>query len=121
MTPQDLGAEESVLQNHYKRNHAPRAPRFQPNHAAPPTRKPSPLANADTKLRTLESYPPQWQEVITNAKRAFRAYVAGRCGFPDGAEGLNEAKDFLLEAAEVHSEEGGTVEQGMCSPCQNAT
>ena len=98
-TSQDLGAEESVLQNHYNRNHAPRAPHFQPNHAAPPTHKPPPLANANTKARTLESYPPQWQEVITNAKRAFRTYVASKCGFPDGVEGLNEARDLLLEVS----------------------
>jgi hypothetical protein len=62
--------------------------------------------------RTLEFYPPQWQEVITSAKRAFRAYVAGKCGFPDGVEGMNEARECLRDAIEVHSEEGGTLEPG---------
>lgn len=110
--PQALGSEESVLQNHYKRNHAPRAPLFEPTQAAPPSRKPPPPANPDTKLRTLDSYPPQWQEVITSAKRAFRAYVAGKCGFPDGVEGIDEARECLRDAVEVHFEEGGTLEQG---------
>ena len=51
-----------------------------------------------------------------NAKHAFRAYVAGKCGFPDGVEGINEARECLLDASEVYSEQGGTVEPGTCFP-----
>ena len=118
---QALGAEESVLQNHYKRNHAPRAPRFQLTQVTPPSHKPPPPADTDTKLRTLNSYPPQWQEVITSAKCAFRAYVAGKCGFPDGVEGINEATECLRDAVEIHLEEGGTLEPGMDYSYHNAT
>src|ERR1700759_4713908 len=113
MAQQNLGAEESVLQNHYKRNHAPRAPCFQPVHIAPPLHQPPPPTNTKSKPRTVESYPPQWQEVIPSAKRAFRAHVAGKCGFPDGVEGMREAQVCLQDAIEVHSEEGGTLEPGM--------
>ena len=47
-----------------------------------------------------------------NVKRAFRAYLAGKCGFPDGVEGMDEARECLLDAKEVHAEEGGTLEPG---------
>jgi len=46
------------------------------------------------------------------AKRAFRAYVAGHCGFPDGVEGMKEAKECLEDAIEAHLDEGGTLEPG---------
>ena len=64
--------------------------------------------------RTLESYPPSWQEVITYAKRAFRAYVAGQCGFPDPVSSVHEARECLEDALEVHKEDRGTVEPGAC-------
>jgi len=50
--------------------------------------------------------------VIAHAKRSFRAYVAGHCGFPEGTEGAQEAKECLEDAVEVHLEEGGTLEPG---------
>lgn len=53
-----------------------------------------------------------WQEVIIYAKCAFRAYVAGQCGFPDPVSGLQEAKECLEDALEVHKEGEGTVEPG---------
>ncbi|KAF9784420.1 hypothetical protein BJ322DRAFT_1109133 [Thelephora terrestris] len=111
----NVGAEESVLQNHYNRNHPPRAPRFQQIQVAPRSLKrqpPPPVDVVDTSPRTLEHYPPQWQEVITNAKRAFRAYVAGTCGFPDGVEGMDEARECLQDAVEVYCDEGGSLEPG---------
>lgn len=51
--------------------------------------------------------------MIGIAKRSFRAYVAGRCGFPDGVEGVREAKECLEDAVEVHFEGGGTLESGV--------
>ena len=51
-----------------------------------------------------------------NAKHAFHTYVAGKRGFPDGMEGINEARECLLDASEVYSEQGGTVEPGMSFP-----
>jgi hypothetical protein len=51
--------------------------------------------------------------VIAHAKLSFRAYIAGHCGFPDGVEGMQEAKECLEDAVVVHVEEGGTLEPGM--------
>ena len=53
-----------------------------------------------------------WQEVIVYAKCTFCAYVAGQCGFPDPVAGLQEAKECLEDALEVHKEGEGTVEPG---------
>lgn len=112
---QELGKDVSVLQNHYSRNRPPRPPLFRD---PPPTPSPmlgeKPRRNADQPQHTLESYPPQWQEVIGCAKRAFRAYVAGQCGFPDPVSGVKEAKECLQDAIEVHTEEGGMLEPGAC-------
>jgi hypothetical protein len=102
--------EQSVLQNHYSRNRPPRAPRFQPVQV---TRSQQLPTDTNPKTRTLESYPPQWQDVITCAKRAFRAYVAGQCGFPDGVDGVREAKECLEDAVEAHLDGGGALEPGM--------
>jgi len=107
-----LGADQSVLQNHYNRNRPPKAPVFQPNPPAPRLRQPPPPVDAGP--RTLESYPRQWQEVIAAAKLSFRAYLASKCGFPEGVEGAQEAKECLEDAVEVHLEEGGTLEPGTC-------
>ena len=63
-------------------------------------------------LRNVESYSSQWQQVITNAKLSFRAYVAGQCGFPDGADGFEEAMLLLEDAAAGYVEEGGSLEPG---------
>ena len=115
MVEQDLGSDQSVLQNHYRRNRPPRAPVFQP---VPATLHPhllQPPAD-DPNPRNLESYPTQWQEIISNAKRSFRAYIAGTCGFPDGANGVQEAREYLADAAEVYLEEGGTLGQGDSVP-----
>ena len=51
--------------------------------------------------------------MIARAKRSFRAYVAGHCGFPEGPNGVQEAKECLEDAVEVHIEEGGVPEPGM--------
>ena len=110
---QDIGAKESVLQNHYQRNHPPRAPVFQPIPVTPHPHQPLPPVNAGSHPRTLKSYPPQWQEVIGRAKRSFHAYVASHCGFPEAVEGTQEAKEYLEDAVEVHLEEGGILEPGM--------
>jgi hypothetical protein len=115
MAKQDVGAEQSVLQNHYDRNRPPRAPRFQPVRTVQNSPQLPPPADANSKSRTIESYPLQWQEVIGCAKRAFRAYVAGQCGFPEGANGAREAKECLEDAIEVHFDEGGILEPGMDS------
>jgi len=82
----------------------------------PVPRRQSPRTNTDPPPRTLESYPPRWQEVIGRAKRAFRAYVAGQCGFPDPISGIQEARECLEDALEVLREEGATVEPGKFEP-----
>ena len=112
MTLQDLGVDKSVLQNHYDRNRPAKAPIFQPVSATPHARKRIPPVDPDPQSRTLESYPRQWQEVITYAKCSFRAYVAGKCGFPEGVEGTQEAKECLEDAVEVFLEDGGILEPG---------
>lgn len=96
-----------MLQSHHKRNRPPKPPTFRPSPVTPKHQSPPP-----TVSRTFDSYPRQWQEVIGQAKRAFRAYVAGKCGFPDPLTGLGEAKECLEDAIEVHAEEGGVLEQG---------
>ena len=52
--------------------------------------------------------------MIALAKLSFRAYLAGTCGFPDGVEGMQEAKECLEDAIEVHLDDGGTLEPGKC-------
>ena len=78
--------------------------------------RPSRSPPNNPNLRNIESYTAQWQEVITNAKCSFRAYVAGTCGFPDGANGLGEAKEHLEDAVQVYLEEGGMLERGNPTP-----
>ena len=75
----------------------------------PTHRRQLPRANANSPSQTLESYLPLWLEVIGHTKHAFRAYVAGQCGFPDPVSGTQEARECLEDALEVHKEEGGTV------------
>lgn len=102
--------EQSVLGNHYARNCPPRAPHFQPLSPQPP---PSSDTALNPKTRTLDSYPPRWQEVITSAKLAFRAYVAGKCGFLDAMDGADEARKCLDKAVEAFLGKGGTLEPSM--------
>ena len=113
MVKQELGDDQSVLQNHYHRNRPPRAPVLQP---VPPAQRLHPYPPrpppGEPNPRNLESYPTQWQEVIGSAKRSFRSYIAGTCGFPDGATGVQEAREHLEDAVEVFHEEGGSLEQG---------
>ena len=84
------------------------------NVAAPPPPPPLP-PGSDDNSRNLGSYPPQWQEVIGYAKRSFRAYIAGKNGFPDAVTGVQEAREYLEEALAVHLENGSTVEPGKLS------
>lgn len=44
------------------------------------------------------------------AKLMFRAYVAGKCGFPDAIDGVNMAKKCLDNAVTTHRGEGGTLD-----------
>ena len=74
----------------------------------PTTPQPSPDDRS-----TLGAYPPLWREVITNAKRSYRAYLAGTNGFPNPSEAVGKARECLEDALEVHREEGRTVEAGM--------
>ena len=78
---QEFGVDQSVLQSHYRRNSPPKAPTFTQPTAAPPTqplptphptRRPKRPRSKKSSSRTLESYPPMWQEVIVYAKCAFR-------------------------------------------------
>ena len=62
--------------------------------------------------RNVESYPTQWQEVISNAKCSFRAYIARKCRFPDGGDGVQEAREYLEDAVKIYLEEGGALKQG---------
>jgi hypothetical protein len=109
---QEFSEDQSVLRSHYSRNRPPKPPTFScPLPTRPPALRKQPRSNTNTP-RTLESYPPQWQRVISNAKRAFRAYVAGQCGFPDPVAGTKEARECLQDAVEVYTEEGGILESG---------
>lgn len=47
------------------------------------------------------------------AKRAFRTYIAGHCGFPDGVVGIAEAKECLEDAVAAHLDDGGNLEPGI--------
>lgn len=55
-------------------------------------------------------YPPSWREVINNAKKSFRAYLAAKDGFPNPAEAIKEARKHLEGALEDFYESGRTVE-----------
>ena len=43
----------------------------------------------------------------------FRAYIAGKNGFPDAVTGVKEAREYLEDALAVHIKSGVTVEPGM--------
>ena len=75
----------------------------------PPPAPPQENTNAS---RTLSSYPSEWQEVICYAKQSFRAYIAGKNGFPDALTGVAEARECLDDALAVHLDDGGIVEPG---------
>jgi len=94
-------------------NRTPRAPNPSRTHRTPSVNAPPPPGNTDNTTRTFNSYPPQWQEVISHAKQTFRAYVAGQDGFPDAVKGVEEAREYLEDALAVHCEGGGTVEPSM--------
>ena len=109
-----------MLGTHYARNRTPKAPKPSRVHRSPsanfatppPPPPPSSPPGPDDNPRNLGSYPPRWQEVICYAKRTFRAYVAGKNGFPDAVTGVKEAREYLEEALAVHLESGATVEPG---------
>ncbi|KAF9780419.1 hypothetical protein BJ322DRAFT_1220931 [Thelephora terrestris] len=110
----ELGNDTSVLQAHYARNCTPKAPnpsRIQRSPSVNPLPPPPQQENTNTS-RTLSTYPPQWQEVICYAKQSFRAYVAGKNGFPDALTGVQEARECLDDALAVHLDDGGVVEPG---------
>ena len=109
-----------MLQAHYTQNRTPKAPvpsRIQRVPSVnlpppPPPLPPPPQEDPDNTPRTFGSYPPQWQEVIGYAKLSFRACIAGTNGFPDALSGVEEARECLSDALEVHLEGGGMVEPG---------
>lgn len=113
---QELGRDASVLQAHYARNRQPRAPNPLHIHRTPSTSLAQPSQRrkktTESASRPLSSYPLQWQEVIAYAKQSFRAYVAGKDGFPDALTGVREARECLDDALAVHLEDGGVVEPG---------
>ena len=114
MAKQELGNDASVLQAHYARNRTPKAPnpsRIQCSPSVNPLPPPPQQENTNASC-TLSSYPPQWQEVICYAKQSFRAYVAGKNGFPDALTGVQEARECLEDALAVHLDDGGIVEPG---------
>ena len=47
----------------------------------------------------------------------FRAYIAGKNGFPDVVTGVRVARECLEHALASHLEGGATVEQGMLNRC----
>jgi hypothetical protein len=118
-TWQELGCDKSVLQAHYARNRTPKAPNPSRIRRAPPATVPPPLppprGTPNNAPRTLSSYPPHWQEVISYAKLSFRSHVAGTDGFPDALTGVEQAKECLEDALAVHLEERGVVEPGKSS------
>jgi len=115
---QELGSDEFVLQQHHKRNRTLKAPMPLPPRLssvplpqslpATPPLTPAQLPADDRS--TLDSYPPLWREVITSAKKTFRAYIAGKNGFPNPSKAVEEARECLEDALEVHCEGGKSVE-----------
>ena len=110
-TMQELSSDQSVLQQHYTRNKTLKAPA-----PVPLQRRPAPVSTStpsqppsDGRL-TLDAYPPLWREVIANAKKTFRAYLAGTNGFPNPAEAVEEARECLEDALAVLHEEQRMVE-----------
>lgn len=112
---QELSSDQSVLRQHHLRNRTPKAPVHLPQISlAPPQSIPAPLSTpsqpASERRPTLDTYPPSWREVISNAKKTYRVYLAGTNGFPDSPEAVQEACECLADALAVHREEGKTVE-----------
>jgi hypothetical protein len=103
-----------VLQAHYSWNRTPKAPSPSCIQRSPSVNPlPSPQQHENTNAsHTLSSYPPQWQEVICYTKQSFRAYIAGKKGFPDVLTGVQEARECLKDTLAVHLDDGGIVEPG---------
>ena len=104
-----------VLQSHYSWNRPPKPLTFRHSPFTLPPAAPRKKAHPDTSLHpcTLESYPPQWQEVIGCAIHSFHAYIADQHRFPDAVSGVQEGRKCLQDAIKVHAEEGGMLEPGM--------
>lgn len=78
---------------------------------------PPPTPGPDNSSCNLSSHPPQWQEVICYAKWMFRAYIAGKNGFPDTVTGVKETWEYLEEALAIHLKSGATVKSGELNIC----
>lgn len=110
-TMQELSSDQSVLQQHYTRNRTPKAPPPVPlRRPLAPVPPPAPSQPPSDGRLTLDACPPLWREVITNAKKTFRAYLAGTNGFPNPAEAVEEARQCLEDSLAVLNEERRTVE-----------
>ena len=111
---QAFGGDTSVLRDHYTRNRTPRAPNPSRVRRTPSSSSstPSISGNSEESSRLITTYPTQWQEVIRYAKRMFRAYIAGKNGFPDAITGVRVAREYLEDALATHIRGGSTVEPG---------
>jgi len=113
---QELSPDQPVLQQHHARNRAPKAPAPAPALAPAPQLPSTPVSlpilpqPSSNGRSTLDVYPPLWREVINNAKKTFRVYLAGKNRFPNPAEAVKEAQECLEDALAVHREEGRMVE-----------
>jgi hypothetical protein len=47
----------------------------------------------------------------------FRAYIAGKNGFPDAVTGVKVARGCIEDALAIHLRSGGTVEPGESNRC----
>ena len=88
-----------------------------PNTPLPATPQPTTPRPASEGRSTLDTYPPLWRGVINNAKKTFRVYLAGKNGFPDAPNAVEEAGECLEDALAVHYEEGKAVEESKHNLC----
>ena len=64
--------------------------------------------------KKLGFYPPQWRDVLENAKLRWRLWMAVVCGFPNnGNQSYHEkTKECIRDALAEHQKNGGKVEKG---------
>ena len=64
--------------------------------------------------KKLGFYPPQWRDILENAKVSTCVWMATECVFPHlkNESHREKAESFIKEALSKHQEDGGQVEDG---------
>lgn len=123
----------NILENHHRRNGAPRPPDPEVLKAIQSGSQPAQRSRSasvsisgshvrrlsqrsENQIRghstQLQFYPPVWRDILEIAKAKFRLYLTSVKPFPNRGEGVDEAAECLLEAVAEHRDAVKKVEPG---------